>query len=359
MTKGSTNINIERRKKSKIKVGVIGATGYTGVELVRLLILHPDVKLEVITSESKAGKKISEIHPSLEGIVSIELQSIDSIADYDLDLVFLALPHRVSMDFVKKHGLDKFRIVDLSGDFRLKSAELYEKWYDKKHVCPEYLKHSVYGMPELNRDQIRNSNLVANPGCYPTSTILALLPLVHHTYIEPESVIVDSKSGVTGAGASPKIFTHFPNQFGNFFAYGLKHHRHTPEIETILGTVSESILMIQFTPHLLPIDRGILTTTYSTPSKTINDGMVRDTYLNYYVKEHFVRIVDQPPSVKNVRGSNFCDLFATYDERTNRIITISAIDNLVKGAAGQAVQNMNLMFGLLENTGLKYPPLNP
>jgi N-acetyl-gamma-glutamyl-phosphate reductase len=359
MTKGSTRRDVERRKKSKFKVGVIGATGYTGVELIRLLILHPDIKVKVITSESKAGKKLSEIHPSLEGIANIELEKIGSISDYELDLVFLALPHRVSMDFVKEHGLDKFRIVDLSGDFRLESAKLYEKWYEKKHVCPNYLEKSVYGMPELNRDRIRNANLVANPGCYPTSAILALLPLIRQKIIETDSIIIDSKSGVTGAGASPKIFTHFPNQFGNFFAYGLKSHRHTPEIETILDTVSETPLQIQFTPHLLPIDRGILTTTYLTPKKPVNDEMVRDMYLNIYEKEHFVRVVDQPPSVKNVRGSNFCDVYATYDERTNRIITISAIDNLVKGAAGQAIQNMNLMFGLLENTGLKYPPLNP
>ncbi|REL33203.1 N-acetyl-gamma-glutamyl-phosphate reductase [Rhodohalobacter sp. SW132] len=359
MTKGSTKKNIERRKKSKFRVGVVGATGYTGVELIRLLILHPDVRLEVITSESKAGKSIAEIHPSLDGIVKLELQKMETISDHDLDLVFLALPHRVSMDFVKEYGLDKFRIVDLSGDFRLKSAKLYEKWYEKKHVCPDYLKKSVYGMPELNRDDIRNSDLVANPGCYPTSTILALLPLVAQKLIDTSSVIIDSKSGVTGAGASPKTFTHFPNQFGNFFAYGLKSHRHTPEIETILGTVTDAELKVQFTPHLLPIDRGILTTTYSTPVKPVNEEIVRDAYLNHFEKEHFVRVLDQPPSVKNVRGSNFCDVYATYDERTNRIITISAIDNLVKGAAGQAVQNMNLMFGLLENTGLKYPPLNP
>lgn len=359
MTKGSTRRDVERRKKSKFNVGVIGATGYTGVELIRLLILHRDIKVKVITSESKAGKKLSDIHPSLEGIANIELEKIDSISDYELDLVFLALPHRVSMDFVKEHGLEKFRIVDLSGDFRLESAKLYEKWYEKKHVCPAYLKKSVYGMPELNRDRIRNADLVANPGCYPTSTILALLPLIRQKTIDTESIIVDSKSGVTGAGASPKIFTHFPNQFGNFFAYGLKSHRHTPEIETILDTVSDTPLQVQFTPHLLPIDRGILTTTYSTPKKAVNDEVVRDMYLNVYEKEHFVRVVDQPPTVKNVRGSNFCDVYATYDERTNRIITISAIDNLVKGAAGQAIQNMNLMFGLLENTGLKYPPLNP
>jgi len=359
MSKGSTKLDVERRKKSKFKVGVIGATGYTGVELLRLLILHTDVHLEIITSESNAGKKISELHPSLDGIADLELQKMETLKDHEVDLVFLALPHRVSMDFVKEHGLENFRIVDLSGDFRLSDAKLYEKWYEKEHVCPGYLERSVYGLPELNRDKIRNADLVANPGCYPTSSILALLPLVKKKLIDPASVIIDSKSGVTGAGASPKTFTHFPNQFGNFFAYGLKNHRHTPEIETILGTVSGNEIMVQFTPHLLPIDRGILTTTYSTPVKPLNGDLVRDAYLNFYKKEHFVRVVDTPPSVKNVRGSNFCDLYATYDERTNRVITISAIDNLVKGAAGQAIQNMNLMFGLLENSGLKYPPLNP
>jgi len=359
MAKGSTKRDVERRKKSKFKVGVVGATGYTGVELIRLLFLHPDVSLEIITSQSKVGKKISELQPSLEGIFDKELEPMENIKDRELDLVFLALPHRVSMDFVKDHGLDDFRIIDLSGDFRLDSATLYEKWYEKEHVCPEYIKQSAYGMPELNRDTIRNSDLVANPGCYPTSTILALLPLVKGGIIDPKSVIVDSKSGVTGAGASPKTFTHFPNQFGNFFAYGLKHHRHTPEIETILGTVSTDPLQVQFTPHLLPIDRGILTTTYSQPVKAVNEELVQDAFLNFYEKEHFVRVIDQPPTIKNVRGSNYCDVYATYDERTGRVITISAIDNLMKGAAGQAVQNMNLMFGLIEKKGLESPPLNP
>jgi len=354
-----TKRDLERRKKSKFKVGIIGATGYTGVELIRLLVLHSEISLEIITSQSKAGKKISDLHPSFEGIFEKELQTIEQISDYDLDLVFLALPHRVSMDFVKEHGLDNFRIIDLSGDFRLNSADLYEKWYEKKHVCPEMIDVATYGMPELNRDRIRSSDLVANPGCYPTSSILALAPLIKNGLVETDSIIIDAKSGVTGAGASPKIFTHFPNQFGNFFAYGLKSHRHTPEIETILGTISSGKMQVQFTPHLLPIDRGILTTTYSTPAKAVNHEIIRDAYLNFYEKEHFVRVVDQPPSIKNVRGSNFCDVYATHDERTGRVITISAIDNLMKGAAGQAVQNMNLMFGLLENKGLKNPPLNP
>lgn len=345
--------------KSKRKVAVVGATGYTGIELIRLLTDHPDVSLEIITSQSNAGKKITKVFPSLEGIFEKELKPVEAIQGMDIDLVFLALPHRVSMDFVKKNGLDTFRIVDLSGDFRLKSKELYEKWYEKEHVCPEYIEQAAYGLPELNRDSIRNSDLVANPGCYPTSAILALTPLLEKEMIEPKSIVIDSKSGVTGAGSTPKEITHFPNLFGNFFAYGLCNHRHTPEIEQILSVKTNQDVMVQFTPHLLPIDRGILTTTYSKPVRDLNSDLVQDAFLSYYGKEYFVRVVDQPPSVKNVRGSNFCDVFATFDERTNRVITIAAIDNLVKGAAGLAIQNMNLMFRLIEKSGLENAPLNP
>lgn len=344
---------------AKYNVGVVGATGYTGLELIRLLVEHPKISLKIVTSRSYEGEKFSKVYPSFEGIFDNELQDVQSLNEYELDLVFLALPHRVSMDFVKEHKLEKFRVIDLSGDFRLNSAESYQTWYEKKHVCPSYIKKSVYGLPELNRDRIRNAELVANPGCYPTSAILALVPLLQGKMIEPDSIIIDSKSGVTGAGATPKETTHFPNLFGNFFAYGLTRHRHTPEIEQILGEVTRQEIQVQFTPHLLPIDRGILTTAYSTPTKALNHDLVRESYLNFYEKEHFVRVVDQPPSVKNVRGSNYCDVYATYDERTHRIITITAIDNLVKGAAGQAIQNMNLMFGMIERTGLKYPPLNP
>lgn len=344
---------------SEYKVGVIGATGYTGLELIRLLVEHPEVSLEIVTSESYAGQKFSKVHPSFEGIFDQELQPVENLKEANPDLVFLALPHRVSMDFVKKHGLGTFKIVDLSGDFRLQSAEVYNKWYDKEHVCPQYIQKAAYGLPELNRDKIRNSDLVANPGCYPTSAALALLPLIREEIIDPGSIIVDSKSGVTGAGAKPKETTHFPTVFGNFFAYGLKSHRHTPEIEQTLGSLSEKEVRIQFTPHLLPIDRGILTTTYSNPVRELSSEYLREVYLNHYEKEHFVRVTDQPPSIKNVRGSNYCDVYPTYDERTNRIISISVIDNLVKGAAGQAIQNMNLMFGLIERTGLTYPPLNP
>lgn len=341
------------------KIGIVGATGYTGSELVRLLKYHPDVTLEIITSKSYAGTKYSDIHPQFKDFVDMKLEDTANIDKHDLDLVFLALPHRVSMDFVKEKGLDNYKIIDLSGDFRMKSKETYEKWYDKKHTCPEYLEQAAYGLPELNRLNIRKSRLVANPGCYPTSTILALAPLIKRGLIDTQNIIVDSKSGVTGAGAKAKEITHFPTVFGNFQAYGIHNHRHTPEIEASLSDYTGQNVQTLFTPHLLPIDRGILTTTYSIPNKYVDNEMLWDIFDTFYKNEYFVRIVENPPAIKNVRGSNFCDIFVSYDERTNKIITVSVIDNLVKGASGQAVQNMNIMLNLIERTGLKSLPLNP
>lgn len=343
----------------KHKVGIVGATGYTGAELVRLLIHHPDVSLEIVTSQSHKGKPFSAIHPHLSGLTRLKLQPVENLQNYELDLVFLALPHGVSMGFIKEHGLDKYRIIDLSGDFRLDSAETYKQWYKKEHEAADYIDEAVFGLPELFRDQIRNAQLVANPGCYPTSAILALAPLLEGDLVDTDNIIVDSKSGVTGAGAKAKQATHFPEVFGNFSAYGMRSHRHTPEIQFILYKYSGKEAKVLFTPHLLPIDRGILTTTYSTPKKAINRELLEETFLNFYEKEHFVRVVDNPPMVKNVRGSNYCDVYTTYDKRTNKIITVSTIDNLVKGAAGQAVQNMNLMFGFIERSGLKITPLSP
>ena len=343
----------------RYNVGIIGATGYTGSELVRLLLEHPDINLKVVTSESSSGQKYSDIYQHFDELTDVVLESMDNIKNYELDLVFLALPHGISMDFVKDYGLDKFRIIDLSGDFRLPTKEMYEQWYHKVHACPEYIEQAVFGMPELFRDEIRNAQLVANPGCYPTSAILALAPLLKQELIDPNDIVVDSKSGVTGAGAKAKPKTHFPEVFGNFAAYGLRSHRHTPEIQSTLGKFSGNEVSVIFTPHLLPIDRGILSTTYSRPLDEMSAELVREIYLNFYDREHFVRILDSPPSVKHVRGSNYCDIYVTYDERTNRILTVSTIDNLVKGAAGQAIQNMNIMFGLIERTGLKIPPLSP
>lgn len=343
----------------KHKIGIVGATGYTGSELVRLLTYHPDVTIEIVTSESHKGKKISDIHPHLYGLSDISLQSVKDIDKTDLDLVFLALPHGVSMNFVKEHGLDKFITIDLSGDFRFSSKGVYEEWYNKKHIASEYFDRAVYGLPEMMRNKIRNARLVGNPGCYPTSAILALAPLIKHSVINPTGIVIDSKSGVTGAGAKAKPGTHFPDLFGNFSAYSLLNHRHSPEIENTLQNYSGYSAEVLFTPHLLPIDRGILTTTYSTPKKDVSTGMVQELFSSVYDKEHFIRVTDQPPSVKHIRGSNYCDIYAAYDSRTNKIVTVSTIDNLVKGAAGQAIQNMNIIFGLIETTGLKQIPLSP
>lgn len=343
----------------KHKIGIVGATGYTGSELVRLLIGHPDVSIEIITSESKAGLSFSKINPHFIRRFDMELEPLENLKNHDLDLVFLALPHGISMDFIKEWGIDRFRIIDLSGDFRLGSAEQYEQWYHKKHSAPGSIDKAVFGLPELFRDQIRNAQLVANPGCYPTSAILALAPLLKNDIIESKQIVIDSKSGVTGAGATANQKTHFPEVFGNFSAYGLLNHRHTPEIQQNLENYTGQGTEVLFTPHLIPIDRGILTTSYSIPKKQINKQHLGEWYYSFYEKEHFVRVVDQPPNVKHVRGSNYCDIYVTYDERTNKIVTVSTIDNLVKGAAGQAVQNMNLMFGFIERSGLDISPLSP
>ena len=344
---------------SKRKVGIVGATGYTGSELVRLLLDHQEVKIEIITSESQAGKSFSQINPQFRNRFDHKLEPLANLENYDLDLVFLALPHGISMDFIRDWDPESYRVIDLSGDFRLGSAEEYEQWYGKKHSSAGYLEEAVFGLPELFRDRIRNARLVANPGCYPTSAILALAPLLENGEIEGDRIIVDSKSGVTGAGATPKPNTHFPEVFGNFSAYGLLNHRHTPEIQRNLERYTGRKAEVLFTPHLIPIDRGILTTTYTVPAKEIDRQYLGEWYYSYYEKEHFIRVVDHPPQVKHVRGSNYCDIHVTYDERTNRILTVSTIDNLVKGAAGQAVQNMNIMFGFIERYGLEISPLSP
>lgn len=342
-----------------IKVGIVGATGYTGSELVRILSRHPEASIQIITSESRQGQKFSDIHPQYYDVTDLKLKSVEELDKHKLDVVFLALPHKVSMKFIAEKGIKKYKIIDLSGDFRLQKKEVYEKWYKTEHVAPKFISKAAYGLPELFRSDIRNATLVANPGCYPTSTILALAPLVLNKMIKTKDIIIDSKSGITGAGAKAKDATHFPEVFGNFSAYSLHNHRHTPEIENALKRYTGKNIEVLFTPHLIPVDRGILTTTYTTPNKPITDEDIQNVFDTFYRKEHFVRLTDSPSSIKNVRGSNYVDIHVSYDERTNKIITVSAIDNLVKGAAGQAIQNMNIMFNLIERSGLKQFPLSP
>lgn len=344
---------------SKKRIGIIGATGYTGSELVRILLNHPNVEIEFITSESYAGKRFSDVHPFFEGIADMPLVSASDIDNYKPDLVFLALPHGVSMDYVKTFKDKPFKIVDLSGDFRLPTSAVYEEWYNMKHIYEKGIDEAVFGSPELSADAIKNARLVANPGCYPTSAILAAMPLIKEGLVTKQPLIFDSKSGVTGAGVKPKTVNMYPNVNDNFKAYGLKKHRHTIEIQETLAGLTDENLKVQFTPHLLPVDRGILTTLYAHPTKPIEEEQLREVYEKYYADAPFVRLRSQAPAIKEVRGSNYCDIFVSYDDRTDMIIIISAIDNLVKGAAGQAVQNMNIMLGFDETDGLHIIPLHP
>lgn len=343
----------------KKKIGIIGATGYTGSELVRLLKNHPQIEIAIITSESHAGKKFSDVHPFFQGIEEQILKTISEIDDYNLDLVFLALPHGVSMNFVKDNANKSFKIIDLSGDFRLSSKAIYEEWYGMEHIYPEGIGKSAFGLPELFEEQIKKANLVANPGCFPTSAILAIAPLLKGKYIDGKSIIIDSKTGVTGAGIKPKAVNLYSNVNDNFKAYGVTTHRHTIEIQSILDEYADDNTLIQFTPHLLPVDRGILSTIYLTPTKLLNQEELDDIYKAFYKTSPFVRIREQIPEIKDVRGTNYCDIHVTYDQRTNRIIVISVIDNLMKGASGQAVANMNLMFDFDQTTGLNQIPVNP
>ena len=344
----------------KKQVGIIGATGYTGSELVRILINHPEVEIAMITSESRAGERFSDVHPFFTGIADHILVSSSEVDDYELDLVFLALPHGVSMEFVERFKDKSFKIVDLSGDFRLDSQATYEEWYKKDHTFPEAIETAAYGLPELYFDDIAKADLVANPGCFPTVSILGLAPLVSSNLMNGgSSIIIDAKTGVTGAGVKAKHVNHFSNVNDNFKAYGIKTHRHTIEIEGVLSDVSNAKTTVQFTPHLLPVDRGILATTYVRCEAGIPEEELKTIFYEFYRDKPFVRVRNVAPAIKDVRGTNYCDVFATYDSRTKNIIVVSVIDNLVKGAAGQAVQNMNILFGLDETTGLNQIPVNP
>lgn len=343
----------------KHKIAIVGATGFTGSELVRLLIHHPHVSIEAITSESRSGERFSDVHPFFQGICDMKLIKANELRQDNIDLAFLALPHGVSMAYVENFKEAPFKIVDLSGDFRLSSPEVYTTWYKKNHTFPEGFDDAVYGLPEINRRAIKDARLVANPGCFPTSAILGLAPLLEAGLASPNRIIVDSKSGVTGAGVKPKAVNHFSAVNDNFKAYGLKNHRHSVEIQENATRLGGNPAKIQFTPHLLPVDRGILSTIYAMPKSSVSEGQVLKVFEAYYRDAPFVRIRKSPPAIKDVRGTNYCDIYCDYDERTENIIVISAIDNLVKGAAGQAVQNMNLMFDVDESAGLNQIPLQP
>ncbi len=343
------------------KVAVIGASGYTGVELLRLLAGHSQAEVVAVTSRQYEGVSISQVFPSLGGYFDLECEAIDidSIAAR-ADVVFTALPHKSAMDVIPDFLKAGCKVVDLSADYRLRDQQVYEQWY-QSHSSPELLAEAVYGLPELYRDQIKRAQLVANPGCYPTSVALGLAPLLERQLIVTDSIIIDSKSGTTGAGRGLKEASLFCEVNEGFKAYGIASHRHTPEIEQTLSDLSGEPIQVCFTPHLLPVDRGILSTIYASQTKGHSTSELLDIFKIRYAKEPFVRILPegQLPNIAYVRGTNFCDIGLVTDQRTGRVIVVSVIDNLCKGAAGQAVQNFNLISGIDELTGLSAAPLFP
>ncbi len=340
-----------------LQVAILGATGYTGVELVRLLHRHPQVQIAYISSESHAGQPLNRVHPQFRDIVDLKLQSlqVEEIPEA-AELVFCALPHGSSADVVPQLLQQGKRVIDLSADFRLRHPALYDEWYGRAHPAPELLKQAVYGLPELFGPSIKTARLVANPGCYPTAAILSLAPLARSGLAHLESAIIDAKSGVSGAGRTPRQAFHFPDCTENFKAYRVGNHQHTPEIEQVLGELSGETAAITFTPHLVPMIRGIFSTAYLKLRRPLSMAELLSLYHDFYREKPFVRVIEEPnlPETRAVRGSNYCDLALRLDERTGRAIVLSAIDNLVKGAAGQAVQNMNLMYGFPETAGLEH-----
>ncbi|MBI4320304.1 MAG: N-acetyl-gamma-glutamyl-phosphate reductase [Chloroflexi bacterium] len=342
-----------------LKVGIVNVTGYAGLELARLLLKHPAVELTQVTGRSAVGQPLADMFPHL-GETDLVIQAE---IDGSVDVAFSALPHKASAAAARPLLEAGAKVIDISADFRLKDVGLYEKWYQVAHPAPELLAEAVYGLPELHRDEIRNARLIANPGCYPTSAILALSPVAG--LIEPD-VIVDSKSGVSGGGRTLSLTNHYSEVNENCQAYALGGHRHLPEMVQELsymreksGAQSADDLSMVFLPHLVPMTRGILSSCYARLTVDLSTQQLRERYRELYETAPFVRVVDKPPQTKHTWGSNYCVICPTIDTRTKRLIVISCIDNLVKGAAGQAVQNMNLMLGLDETLGIEQTPIYP
>ncbi len=340
----------------KINVGIIGATGYAGVELVRLLLLHPEVKLTAVSSVSYEGKKISEVYPNLKDICDFTLENEDIIDK--CDVVFTSLPHGLSEKFAAKCVEKVVKLIDLGADFRLDSAEEYTKWYGKTYEHEELHKDSVYCIPELHRQNYNSQPIIGNPGCYPTSIALGLAPAIKAGLVVDNTIVIDSKSGVTGSGRGLSDTTHYPNCNEAFSPYKVASHRHTPEIEQTLSKLAGKSVAVTFVPHLLPLNRGIESTIYFNTTKALSAKELCEIYKDFYKGEKFVRVLDEGSvaNLRNVKYSNYCDISLHYDAHTQRAVVVSVIDNMVKGAAGQAIQNMNIMFGLKEDTGLDYIP---
>ena len=338
-----------------IKAAILGATGYAGIELVRLLTNHPEVSVEVLGSRSFSGQKISDIYGNFRHILEKECEETDLDKAAECDVAFTALPHGASKEVIPALIERGLKVIDLSGDFRYDDPAVYAEWYGQEHSSPELLAESVYGLCELYRDKVRTARLVGNPGCYTTCSILGAYPLLASGAGSNENIIIDAKSGVTGAGRGLTQQVHFCECTENMKAYKIAKHRHTSEIEQELSKAAGKRTLVSFTPHLIPVKRGILSTIYINLKKQLSTSEVLDIYREFYKDEFFVRVMDEGvlPETKNVAGSNFVDIGVVVDERLGRAVIVSAVDNIVKGAAGQAVQNMNLMFGFDEKTGLK------
>ena len=350
------------RRVVMVKAGIIGSTGYAGSELVRLLMGHKDVEIVWYGSRSYIDKKYAEVYRNMFEIVDAVCMddNMEELAD-QVDVIFTATPQGLCASLVNEEILSKVKIIDLSADFRLKDVKVYEEWYKLEHKAPQYLDEAVYGLCEVNREDVKKARIVANPGCYTTCSILTTRPLVAEGLIDPNTLIIDAKSGTSGAGRGAKLPNLFCEVNENMKAYGVATHRHTPEIEDQLGYACGEKITINFTPHLVPMNRGILATAYASLKKDVTYEEVKAIYDKYYADEKFVRVLEKDvcPQTKWVEGSNYVDINFKIDPRTNRIIMMGAIDNLVKGAAGQAVQNMNLMFGLPESEGLELVPMFP
>lgn len=345
-----------------IKAGIIGSTGYAGQELVRLLTNHKSAEIKWFGSKSYINKNFSDVYQNFFKIISDKCldDNMEKLAE-EVDVIFTATPQGFCSSLINEEILSKAKVIDLSADFRIKDVDVYEEWYELKHKGPQFLKSSVYGLCEINRELIKNSNLVANPGCYPTCTVLSVYPLLKEGLIDENSIIVDAKSGASGTGRSAKTDNLFCEINENIKAYGVTNHRHTPEIEEQMSYAAGKAVKINFTPHLVPMNRGILTTIYASLKNEQTYEEISSVYDKYYSGERFIRILDKDvlPQTRWVKGSNFTDINFKIDSRTNRIIIIAAIDNLIKGAAGQAVQNMNIMFKIEETTGLMQVPVFP
>lgn len=344
-----------------IKVGIVGGTGYTGVELLRLLVQHPNVCLTAITSRSEAGMPVAEMFPNLRGWTELKFVEPAAAALDQCDLVFFATPNGIAMKDTPALVKAGVRVIDVAADFRIKDIALWEQWYKMKHACPDLVAEAVYGLPEVNREKIAAARIVANPGCYPTAVQLGFLPLVESGMVDHEHLIADAKSGVSGAGRKAEVHTLLAEASDNFKAYGVPGHRHLPEIVQGLNQMSGKPVKLVFTPHLLPMIRGIHATLYARLNRDVSDGDLQSLYEKRYAGEQFVDVMPagSHPDTRAVRGTNLCRIAVHRPQGGDTVVVLSVIDNLVKGAAGQAMQNMNIMFGLTENTGLNHVALLP